>query len=338
MRISFDAAELELATVLVGGKGSALEAAARKTLVIGAAIRHGLEGALLHRLGGTAVSDQTWEIRALVAGRDVAAVETAFLGRSAAILSGNLAALGVDHRMVKGAALLPWLPAPGCRRMADFDVLLRATDRPRVVANLSTLGLTPTLRVRHDGSVSIPSRGLESIVAHDADGALVDLHFTTRALPPALPGTFLQTPESLAVALSQHVVGHHRPSARLVLRHVADLAWLLEAGHTPSILRSSVDVPELRASLRWMAFLGAPSLEGRIEPSRDPPRGRWHAARRLVARALVLASEGRLARAIFPARAYLVTHDASAYHASTAILHLRRYRRLVQKLVVAERL
>ncbi|MBX7196318.1 MAG: nucleotidyltransferase family protein [Sandaracinaceae bacterium] len=309
MKTSFSRAELRLAELLAGRiedpRDEDLET------LEATASEFSLGGALLRRLERRGAVAEPLRAR-LEPARDVAAGRNLWLAHAAEQLSKALDEAHVVHRVVKGAALLPWLAHPGDRWLVDADLLFTRDARAWVAAHLTELGLTYRAHVRHDGRPSRAARDGSSLRVLGAYGAPLDLHFTARPLPEAQPASAHVTLGALAAGLSDHVLTHHAPSAHLLLRHVADLRTLLDAGGLESLLEAQRSSAPLARSLAWMAALGAPDLVG-VVPARALRLGvaPWLRVSLAIKRVRELSRDGVLLHALYPAPAYLDAHHGT---------------------------
>lgn len=261
--------------------------------------------------------------------RDEAAGRNLLIQHDVQNLSRRLSEEGVAHRIVKGAALLRWLPHPGDRWMVDGDVLFARQARHQVGLGLSRFGLRYRHGIRHDGAPTRPERDGPCIEVLGVDGAPIELHFTARPLPAAEPDGVRVTVAGLAVGLSNHVLHHSATSRHLLLRHIGDLRILLDAGHLDVLAEAARRSRTLFASLSWMSALGARDLRDVFAPRalvvRNP---HWFRVTTLARRAHALAMDGLLLRALFPTAAYLAAHPrAGAAHRRR---HLLRWTSLLR--------
>jgi hypothetical protein len=145
----------------------------------------------------------------------------------------SLAAAGVDHLLMKGAALShTHYPQPHLRLRGDTDILIRSVDRGVVDATLTALGYArpPALTGHAVSHQQQYVRRLPSGAAH-----AVDLHWKafnpavfaglfafddlwTSSVPVPALGPAARTPDAAAtlLMLTIHRVAHHEPAAELL--------------------------------------------------------------------------------------------------------------------------
>lgn len=345
MKRSFTPAELRLAALLAGGP---LDLNEREAVALAhLAVSHRVGGGVLRQLIARGHVPQGARA-VLEPARDEAAGRNLLILHDVQALSEGLRRLGIEHRLVKGVALLPLLAHPGERWMVDGDVLFARKDRARVAAHLASLGLRYRPHMRHDGQWSRADRDEDCVEVLGANGAPIELHFTARPLPgtsvavhrtSGVEGDTRDLIGVVAVGLSRHVLEHSIATPHLRLRHVSDLRALLDAGGLEALRAASVRSNALARSLAWMSALGAPELVGHIAPRPLPERGRaWQRVALLAGRVRVLAANGLLLRALLPATAYLHAQDAVPVGRSSATRspdlqakaagHLARWRRI----------
>ena len=323
MSNSFTAPERVLLEVLVGGRAPTADVL--DTIALTASELR-VEGALLSSLERARVDPGVHAEKLTSARIDVTA-RNLWLRHGMELWSTGLFAAGIDHRVVKGGALLAHYETLGDRWLDDIDVLFAQRDRARVAAYARGRGLVYRAVVRHDGvSSRFEKDGTSADVLGPADIPL-DLHFSARPLPPASRDSpNVPSVPAVAIGLAEHVIEHHAFEPRLVARLMTDLVALCADEGPEPILDAARASPALSRALGWLADLGAPALRDVVTPvplefgARLPAR-----ARRMARRSCVLGRDGQLLRALWPARAYLAAHDGKH---GTLWLHLRRWHRI----------
>lgn len=320
MSVSFTAPERALLEALAGAPDHRLAALGEL------ALEWHVEGPWLDACVEAEVRPPTEIVERAEASRLDAAAKASWLLWVATRFGAELARATIEHRFVKGVAIVPSLKHVGNRWMDDVDVLVLERDRARLISAARAFGCALVDRVEHDGRLhsEAPRGSLEFV---DADGAIVDVHFV-RELPGrnTVNGLDVSEPTALATGLCRHVLEHHTGAKRFLARHICDLRVLLDTVPQQALLAASVDDASLRASLAWLAWLGAPEMVDQVEPRPLPstPPGR----------ALLRSAASAFARGGwhvgFPARAYLELHDPAAVERSLLRLHVRRWRRLLR--------
>ncbi len=255
-----------------------------------------------------------------------ATARNALLLSEAAEAQAALSRAGVESVVLKGPGLLvAHYPHIGARHVGDVDLLVRESDAARAEAAVRSAGARePAPVVRYDGGAREPGeRGWKGEVGlvtprgitlelHDRipggapDGADVE-GVLARARTVAWQGRELRIPSAgdLAAGACLHVFDHHGGAAKLVSRHLADLAVVVGAG--------AVGWDEVAARVPP----GTRSFA--LEASRDlldigppgPLRSAGHALRmRAGTWAEVFSGDG-----LFPASAFRVLFPARAYMA-----------------------
>ncbi len=319
MRGSFTQPDRALLALLVGARSHV--AHVEIPALVESAGRLYLSGALLTRLDALGVGAGEHTEALHVARLDIAARNT-LLGHALAMFVRGLVAASIPHRVVKGGALLAKLAHPGDRWLDDVDVLFSERDRMRVAAHVRARGLAHVPFVRHDGVHARLERDGTSADVEGPLGTPLDLHFTRRPLPSPSSDASFPTTAALADGLASHVIDHHEPDTRLEARLVVDLHLLrrLDPQAVHGAARAS------RVLARALGWLASVSAFENPSPCRESPM--LHAWQRGTRRAIVLARDGLLLRALVPAREYLVRQDPTAAHASLTRLHVRRWQRI----------
>lgn len=180
-----------------------------------------------------------------------ALLQNRLLLADAATIAQTLGRAGIGHLFLKGTVLLASYPSLAARHVDDIDLLVRVADAPRVGAALAAAGfdVRESGRMRHPLIATGP-RGTLVEIHHGLDDGL-DEGLWDRARTVEAVGAALVVPsvDDLFAHLSHHVLVQHARAPRYLLRHLFDVAALVDGGAPrpsgPTPLATSIELLEL---------------------------------------------------------------------------------------------
>jgi hypothetical protein len=284
-----------------------------------------MRAGVLEGLGGHAAG-------ALRGDLENASARNALLLAEAALLQRALRAEGIDSVALKGVALVAaHYPGVGARHVGDLDLLVHPDAAPAAAAVLRGRGCAalwpplPDLAGRPASGVRADRHHLPAL--RTPGGNVCELHYAApgaeggetaaatllaRARTVSFGAGELRIPalDDLLGMACAHALSHHRGDARLVPRHVVDVAVLLAAGADVARTEQRWSGGEVAASLAVLAAAQAGQASA-VFPAGGawPP---WARARVLAAALRKEAVRGQLSRVLFPAPAYLSRRYAVA--------------------------